>query len=120
MAETDDSLVATGTWGEVRYAIRPDKSMPAKAFYDALSKGDKAKLNNLFDRMADHGRINHREKFKQVEGDLFAFKSFRIRVSCYQSQRCWYLLHGFEKKGHDWPRGEVIRALNLLVEHRGH
>ncbi|MBW3600400.1 MAG: type II toxin-antitoxin system RelE/ParE family toxin [Planctomycetes bacterium] len=93
--------------------------MPAKDFYDRLSKGDQAKLNNLFLRMADHGRIANRQKFKQVEGDLFAFKSFRIRVSCYQNGRCWYLLHGFEKKGDDWPRGEVIRGLNLLAEHRG-
>lgn len=120
MVGEDDILVAIGRWGAVRYAARRDKSMPAKDFYDALSKGDKAKLNNLFTRMAEIGWINNREKFKQVEGELFAFKSFRIRVSCYQDGRCWFLLHGFEKKGYDWPRGEVIRALNLLAEHRGY
>lgn len=120
MAEADDILIVRGSWGEVRYAARKDQSVPAKAFYDGLSKGDQAKLNYLFQRLADHGRITNRQKFKQVEGDLFAFKSFRIRVSCYQDQRRWYLLHGFEKKGDDWPRGEVIRGLNLLIEHRGH
>src|SRR5436190_24366791 len=120
MAEADDMLVATGNWGEVRYAARRDKSMPAKEFYDSLSKSDQAKVNNLYRRMAEEGRISNREKFKQVEGALFAFKSFRVRVSCYQNQRRWYLLHGFEKKGNDWPRGEVIRGFNLLTEHRGY
>ena len=118
MAETDDSLVAVGSWGQLCYAVRSDKSMPAKEFYAGLSKGDQAKLNTLFKRMADEGRICNRVKFKQVQDDLFAFKVFRIRVSCYRSGQCWFLLHGFEKKGDDWPNGELIRALNLLKEHR--
>ncbi|SRR6266566_966767 len=120
MAEKDDSLVELGAWGEVRYAIRDDKSMPAKEFYLSLSKGDQAKLNNLYKRMADHGRITNWQKFHRVEGDIWEFKSFRIRVSCYQSGRCWFLLHGFEKKGDYWPGGELLRAQNLLVEHRGY
>ena len=120
MAEKDDSILCTGDWGDIRYARRRDKSMPAKDFYDRLARGDQAKLNNLFERMADHGRISNGQKFKRVEGDIWEFKSFRIRISCYQAGRCWHLLHGFEKKGEYWPNGELIRAQNLLVEHRGY
>jgi Phage derived protein Gp49-like (DUF891) len=119
MAETDDSLVYAGAWGEIRYAPRKDKSMPAKDFYLGLSKGDQSKLNTLFVRMADHGKISNRQKFHRVEDDIWEFKCFRIRISCYQVGRCWYLLHGFEKKGDYWPPGELIRANNLLAEHRG-
>ena len=120
MAETDDSLVAAGAWGQIRYAVRFDKGSPAKDFYESLSQNDQAKLNTLFVRMADHGRISNGQKFKRVEADIWEFKCFRIRMSCYQSGRCWFLLHGFEKKGDYWPGGELARAQNLLAEHRGY
>jgi len=120
MAGPDDKLVVRGAWGEIRYVSRPDASRPAEEFYASLSIGDKARVDSLLKRMADIGRIFNRTKFKQVDGDIFEFKIFAIRISCYRERSCWYLLHAFTKKSDRWPAGELIRAKNLLREHRGH
>jgi hypothetical protein len=119
MAGPDDKLVVMGTYGEIWYASRPNGCRPAEEFYVELDQRDKAKILNLFKRLADVGRIGNSTKFKPVEGGILEFKAFAIRISCYQDQRRWYLLHGFFKNGPFWPRGEVIRAKNLLEEHRG-
>jgi hypothetical protein len=120
MANEGDKPAAVGSWGLVAFACRRNKTLPAEEFYDGLPLSDQAKVMSLFRRMAEAGRIINREKFKQVEGDIFEFKSFRARISCYRDGNSWYLLHGFDKKGDKWPEGQLIRARNLLVEHRGH
>jgi hypothetical protein len=121
MAGPDDRLVVAGAWCEIRYASRPDRSRPAEEFYETVSVPDQARLVALFHRLAETGKIFDRTKFKQVEGDIFGFKTKSgVRISCYQQNRVWYLLHGFNKRGGNWPKGEVIRATNLLIEHRGY
>lgn len=119
MANEGDKPVATGFWGIVAFACRPNGTLPAEEFYNELSLGNQAKVMNLFRRMADAGVIRNRKKFKQVEGDIFEFKSSRVRISCYRDGNHWYLLHGFDKKSDNWPEGELIKARHLLVEHRG-
>ena len=119
MAGPDDKLVVKGAWCEIRYASRPDRSRPAEVFYLGLSLIQRAQLDTLFKMLVENGRIFNRRKFKQVEGDIFGFKTASgIRISCYQVQRCWYLLHGFHKSGDFWPAGELTRAENLMSEHR--
>jgi len=121
MAGPDDKLVVRGAWGEIFYASRPDRSRPAEVFYLSLSPVAKAQIATLFKRLADTGKISNRRKFKQVQGDIFGFKTASgVRISCYQDRRCWFLLHGFHKSGDFWPSGEIIRAQNLLKEHRGY
>jgi hypothetical protein len=119
MAGKDDKLVVRGSYGQIWYASRPNGSRLAEEFYVALPQCDKAKVDNLFKWLADAGYIRNRTKFKPVEDDLLEFKASAIRISCYQDQRRWYLLHGFFKKGPYWPQGELIRAKHLLEEHRG-
>jgi hypothetical protein len=119
MRRTNDKIAVKGQWGEVVYASRLDGSRPAEEFYLALSVADQAKVNGLLKQMADHGKIVNREKFRQVEGSIFEFKSFQIRISCYRDRSCWYLLHGFLKKKNRWPSSEVIRAENLHKQHIG-
>jgi phage-related protein len=78
---------------------------------------DKAKLGALFQRMADSGRIHNVQKFKKVEGMVFEFKSFQIRIGCFQERREWFLTHGFMKKQDKWPRRELERAQTIRDEH---
>jgi hypothetical protein len=121
MAGPDDKFVVSGAWGEIRYASRPDRSRPAEEFYLSISVIEKAQIDTLFKRLVEHGRIFNRRQFKLIEGGIFGFKTKSgVRISCYQDRRCWYLLHGFMKSGKFWPTGEVIRAKNLLIEHRGY
>jgi hypothetical protein len=119
MAGPDDRTAVTGALYAIVYASRPNGERLAEMFYESLSRSDQAKVNNLLRVFSEAGRLKQ-EKFKRVESDLFAFKSFRIRIGCYRSDNCWYLLDGFEKKCDDWPEGKVTHCLNLLREHRGH
>ena len=121
MAGADDRLVVAGVWCEIHYASRPNRSRPAEEFYERLDAQEQARLSALFKRLADTGKIFDRTKFKQVQGDIFGFKTRSgARISCYQERRRWYLLHGFDKRGDNWPVGEVERAEHLMVEHRGY
>jgi hypothetical protein len=110
-------LVATGDWGQVRYAVRQNGTCPAKDFIDQLSDTDSTKLAAMFDLMAAVGQIKNREKFKKVEGPIFEFKSFQIRIGCFQHGRVWFLTHGFQKKANRWRRAELDRAETIRSEH---
>src|SRR5579864_8038163 len=98
MSEAGQKIVARGAWGVVAYARRSNGRAPAEEFYIARLKADQAKLNALFQWIADKGTISNRQKFRQVEGEVFEFKSFQMRVSCYRTGHMWFLLHGFIRK----------------------
>lgn len=116
-AGDDETLVSRGSWGAVRYAVRANGRMPAREFIQDLSEQDQRKLAALFQRIADHGRIHNREKFKKVEGDIFEFKSFQVRVGCFRLRSTWFLTHGFIKKSDRWPKAEIKRAVRIRSEH---
>jgi len=112
-----DDLVQGGAWGSVRYAVDAKGSMPARDFIESLKDKERAKLSVLFERMADAGRIWNREQFKKVEGDIFEFKRFQIRVGCFQEGSTWFLTHGFRKKRDKWQKRELERANRIRNEH---
>ena len=78
----------------------PDGSCPVGEFLDGLDESDRNKLDVLFERLGDHGKISNREKFKKVEDKIWEFKSFQIRVLCFHTpDRQWILCHWAIKKG---------------------
>jgi phage-related protein len=92
-------------------------AMPAKEFIKELDDGDKRKLDVLFRRMAEMGRIFNREQFKQVEGKIYEFKRYQLRIGCFQAEHRWLLTHGFFKKSDKWPKSEIDRAQRIMNEH---
>lgn len=108
----------SGAWGTVAYAKDSKESMAAKEFFNGCQASDKAKLRALFLRLADHGGIPNRQKFRQVEGEVFEVKCHQIRISCYRSGYVWFLLHAFVKKQDRWPKPEVERSMRLMNEHQ--
>jgi hypothetical protein len=78
-----------------------DGSCPVGDFLDGLSAGDRRKLDVLFERLGDHGRITNPEKFRKLadsEG-IFEFKSFQIRILCFFGRdRTVQLAHALVKK----------------------
>ena len=120
MADLRDILVVKGRWCSVWYASRPNGSRLAELFYVSLKRMEQAQLITLFKRISDEGKIHNRTKFKQVEGDIFEFKTRSgVRIGCYQDDRRWFLLDGFHKASVYWPKGKVLHMQQLLVEHRG-
>lgn len=67
--------------------------------------------------MAEVGRISDPRKFKKLQGKLFEFKRFQIRVACFQIGNRWILTQGFVKKSDAWPRKEIERAEQIMEEH---
>ena len=86
--DTWDRIAARGTWGTVEWAITKDgKPAKARAEYETLSDGDRAKVLALLRRLAEHGRIDNREKFRQLgqkakgkAQGFWEFKSFQDRL----------------------------------------
>jgi hypothetical protein len=64
-------------------------------------------------------RLTNKQKFKQVEGDLFEFKSVphQMRIFCFRDRDSWYLTSGFgEKKEDNLPAGVVKRAIEIMED----
>lgn len=92
--------------------------MLARDFIMGCRKADQRKLLRLFERMALHGEVRGGEKFHQLEGPIWEFKSYQIRIPCFREGKEWVLTHGFVKKA-DWGRkfdGEIRRALRIRDE----
>ncbi|MGD0013175.1 MAG: type II toxin-antitoxin system RelE/ParE family toxin [Bryobacteraceae bacterium] len=102
----------------IAFARLKSGQSPGAEFYDALSLEDKAKLDNLFRLLADHGRIANDEKSGVLDKGLFEFKSFQIRMPyAYASERGLILItHGFYKKKDKAPKEEIGRARRILKE----
>lgn len=116
-------LVHKGQYGCVEFARMPDGTVPAGEFWSQLSEGQKAKFLSLFARIASdpHLRLNNRQQFKQVEGDLYEFKrnDIQMRVFAFRHGSRWLLVWGFVgKKENKLPAGEVARALDRMQRAR--
>ncbi len=117
MANIPDNVEVEGRWGTIKYAIRRNGKMPAKEFIESLDKADGRKINVLFKRMAETGRIFNKEKFSKLEGYIFEFKSYQVRALCFQKSNNWILTHGFIKKKGRTPRKEIKKAEDIMDEH---
>lgn len=116
VAKPSRPVAERGDKRSVEYAVRTDETSPAKEFIDGLSLSDQAKLANLFRRTADLGEIVHREKFKQLRGEIWEFKAHQIRVLCFRDGNAWVLTHGFIKKRDNVRTSEIDRADDIRDE----
>lgn len=110
-------IVVQGTARTIEFAVCSNGSMPAKEFIEGLDESDQRKLDTLFRRLAETGRIFNREQFKLVEGEIYEFKRHQVRVGCFQIGSRWILTHGFIKKRNEWPKSELVRASQIRKEH---
>lgn len=80
-----------------------------------------AAFNTLFGMISNDPRlyITNHQKFKQVEGELYAFKAntHQMRIFCFRHLKTWYVTSVFaEKKEDEIPPGEVQRAKKIMVD----
>lgn len=114
--QADRPIVATGPMRTIEAAVCLDGFSPAQQFLDQLGEADQQKLAALFAWMAEHAVIRNEEKFKKLGGAIWEFKSFQIRIPCFQDGRAWVLTHGFIKKQQKAPRREIERAERIMQE----
>lgn len=87
-----------------------DGSCPVGMFLDGLDKADRRKLDSLFEMLGDLGRIPNSEKYKKLADseEIWAFKSFQIRVLCFYSRDQQVLLaHALMKKKDKLNRSDI-------------
>jgi phage-related protein len=103
----------------IAFAREKNGACPAFKFFDGLPKLDKAKLMALFRIAGDHGKFFNPEKFGDLGGGLFEFKSFHIRMpfAYAKTERGLILItHGFIKKKDKAPKEEIARAWRIYEE----
>ena len=102
----------------IAFAREKTGACPAFEYFDGLEKVQKAKLMALFRLLGDHGKFHNPEKFGDLGGGLFEFKSFQIRMPfAYADERGLILItHGFVKKKDKTPVEEIARAWRIFKE----
>ena len=103
----------------IAFAREKSGACPACEFFDGLTQLDKAKLIALFRIAGDHGKFFNPEKFGDLGGGLFEFKSFHIRMpfAYAKNERGLILItHGFIKKKAKAPKEEIARAWRIYQE----
>ncbi len=114
--DADRSIVVRGSLRTIEYAMRANRSTPARDFIEGLDESDQRKITVLFRRMADKGNVPNREQFKCVRGRIFEFKKHQIRVFCFCERDRWLLTNGYKKKKDKLDRSEIDRAERVLQE----
>ena len=113
---------ATGAWGRVVWATEASGKRSALEFFEQLRKEEAAKVQVLFERWAEHGRINHKEQFKKL-GDrqghaIWEFKRHQIRfLGGFGPGRQFVVAHGLRKKQDKHRPADLDRAARILTEH---
>ena len=103
----------------IAFAREENGHCPGCEFFDGLSILDKAKLMALFRIAGDQGEFFNPEKFGDLGGGLFEFKSFQIRMpfAYAKNQRGVIVItHGFVKKKDKTPKDEIQRAWRIFRE----
>ena len=111
---------ATGEWGSVVWIEASGRS-PALEFYEGLSDAEAAKVQVLFEKWAEHGRINNKEQFKKL-GDrqrhgIWEFKRQLRFLGGMAPGRQFVVAHGLRKKQDKHRFADLDRAARILKEH---
>lgn len=112
-------LVYQGPIFSIESYVAPDGSCPAEDWLESQSLKMQQKFTALFVLLGNVGRIFNEQKFKHLTGtdQVFEFKADQGRVLCFffVGKRV-VLTHGFSKKSHKTPRGEIDRAEKIKSE----
>lgn len=116
-------IAAKGRWGTVEWAMNAAGGSPAHDYFKGLEDGDKAKLNALFGRLAEDGKILNHEKFRKLGqqggkkySHLWEFKSFQLRfLGDFRGNR-FIVAHGTRKKKDELPDGDKSTTVRILAE----
>src|ERR1019366_8033219 len=103
----------------IAFAREKSGACPACEFFDGLAQLDKATLMALFRIAGDHGKFLNPEKFGDLSGGLFEFKSFHLvcRLLLEKNKSGLILItHVFSKKKAKTPKEEIAPAWRIDEE----
>ena len=110
-------------WGRIVWAVDEAGKSDARKSFEKLSMRDKAKMQALFNRFAEHGEIRNTEQFKKVQDlqgeTIWEFKRSQIRfLGGLTRNREFVVAHGLQKQQQKLPKEAIKRAARILSEHR--
>lgn len=119
--EPEDGCLCRGRYGQVRFARAKDSSLMAKSTWSEQDKAWQKAFSYLFLQICSDQnlRLNNREQFKQLQGDLFEFKrnGLKSRILAFREKDTWYLVDVFlEKKEDDLPSWVIDQGLARVQE----
>jgi len=97
---------------KVEAVLNPDGKCPAQEFLDEQLESDRQKIKALFFMVALKGnQFRNGEKFKKLDGEIFEFKSYQIRLLCFFHRGGRLIItHGLIKQTDNMRRGEIEKA----------
>lgn len=104
------------------WAVDASGKAPALDFFRGLSDRDAAKVEALFRRLADSGRMTNEEKFKKLESRqglaIWEIKSFQLRfLGGFVPGKRFLVAHAVRKKSDKHRPSDVKKAVRILSEH---
>jgi phage-related protein len=115
-------VIYAGRRFQIAFARDAAGRFPGEEFFDSLDKASQAKVMALFQIAGDLGSFQNPEKFGDLGGGLFEFKSFQIRMpfgyAAKPERGVIVISHGFYKKKDKTPKEEIERARRILDEDR--
>ncbi len=123
MLDIDDTIVESGPYGTIEYAIRLDGTRPAKDGLDKLSKKDYRKYSRLKMIMRHFVTKSHLPPSKMdgySNSKLRKFKhseAYPWRLPFFTVENRHYLTHLFEKKGDAYNQQQIEKAEEIRKEH---
>lgn len=118
---SDADIIARGTHGTVRFAVRLSGRRPAKRFLEEILRKSPKKYAKFLVRFSSvaNGVILDGGKFKLLGASIWEFKVSSIRVLCFQDGSEWFLTNGFEgKRGlGQCPKEAIENAKRIRRDH---
>ena len=118
---------ASGQWGTVVWAVEVSGKTLACDFFNSLESKERAKVQAVFNRLANFGRIKTQERFKKLETRngwaLWEFKSFQLRfIGAFSPgvRKEFVVAYGLQKKKNRHNSADLDRAVRILNSHFTH
>ncbi len=121
----DDLIYFRGSRLTILMAETTDGDCPIKDFIDDTDPSDWAKIDRVLVRLANFGKVNNTEQFRDVDDGLFEVKETcrKKRIAGYFLPGHFIITHGFEKRGggkaaNKFPPRHRERALRIKEQFR--
>lgn len=110
----------------IEYVELPNGRIPAREFVDSLDDKTAARIDAFIERLRVYGNRMQGKFVKKLTGDIFELRVkqfdriFRV-LFFYQPGMLIVITSGFQKKTHEAPAGEIVRAeqlRRLWMKHR--
>ena len=114
------NLSAVGNKADIYLYVDERGLKPVELYIESLQENEQKKIIRLFQLMIEQGEIRNKEKFKQLEKNIFEFKSEPHRVLCFilpgLKKKSFVLTNAFKKEKGKTPKTQIIKAKSIKQE----